>query len=91
MKGLSITAFLAAIMFISTLAGCGKAEETRSVEWYRTPENKAAFEAKLAECKNNPGELKDTPNCVNAFKAFELNFLQGGKFEKVREPEFGFK
>ena len=70
--------------------GC-QSEETRSVEWYRAPENKTALEAKLAECKNNPGELKGTPNCVNAFKAFELNFLQGGKFEKVREPEFGFK
>lgn len=75
---------LAALAF-----GC-QSEETRSVEWYRAPENKAAFEAKLAECRNNPGELRDTPNCVNAFKAFDLNFT-GGTFEKVKEPEFGFK
>ena len=79
------------ITVVAAILVCGcQSEETRSVEWYRAPENKAAFEAKLAECKNNPGELKNTPNCVNAFKAFELNFLQGGKFEKVREPEFGF-
>lgn len=71
------------------VSGC-QSEETRSVEWYRAPENKAAFEAKLAECKSNPGELKNTPNCVNAFKAFELNFLRGGKFEKIKEPTFGF-
>lgn len=77
------------IAVAAMVSGC-QSEETRSVEWYRAPENKVAFEAKLAECKNNPGELKNTPNCVNAFKAFELNFLKGGKFEKVREPEFGF-
>lgn len=42
-----------ALASIPLLAGC-KSEETRSVEWYRAPENKAAFEAKLAECKKNP-------------------------------------
>ena len=73
------------------LPGCDKAEKTHSVEWYRAPENKAAFEAKLAECKNNPGELKNTPNCINAQKAFDLNFLQGGTYKKTVEPEFGFK
>lgn len=78
-----------ALATVTAFAGC-KSEETHSVEWYRASENKAAFEVKLAECKSNPGELKDTPNCINAFKAFELNFLQGGKFEKVKEPEFGF-
>ena len=83
-------AFIITMVAAILVCGC-QSEETRSVEWYRAPENKAAFETKLAECKNNPGELKNTPNCVNAFKAFELNFLQGGKFEKVREPEFGFK
>lgn len=84
---------LFAIMALATLtalAGC-KSEETHSVEWYRSPENKAAFDAKIAECKNNPGEMKDTPNCINAFKAFELNFLQGGTYKKTVEPEFGFK
>ncbi len=43
-----------------------KKEETRTVDWYMAQENKAALEAKLAECRNNPGELKDTPNCQNA-------------------------
>lgn len=65
------------------LAGC-KSEETRTVEWYLKPENKVVLETKLAECKNNPGELKDTPNCINARKAFEKIFL-GGKFGKVKE------
>ena len=33
------------------------------------PENKAAYEAKLAECRNNSGGLKDDPNCINAATA----------------------
>lgn len=46
--------------------GCEKKEETKTVDWYMAPENKAAFEAKLKECRNNPGELGNTPNCQNA-------------------------
>lgn len=46
--------------------GCDKKEEVKTVDWYMAPENKAALEDKLAECRNNPGELKDTPNCENA-------------------------
>ena len=49
-----------------TFAGCKQKEETRTVDWYMAPENEAVFEAKLKECRNNPGELKDTPNCQNA-------------------------
>ena len=77
-----------AITLALSIFGCNT-EETRSVEWYLKPEHKAALDAKLAECKNNPGELKDTPNCINARAAAERIFL-GGKFEKVREPDFGF-
>ena len=76
-------------LFILTLAGCNTGE-TRTVEWYLQPENKSFLNTKLAECRNNPGELGNTPNCVNARKAAERKFL-GGKFEKVREPDFGFK
>ena len=46
--------------------GCEKKEETKTVDWYMAPENQAAFEAKLKECRNNPGELGNTPNCQNA-------------------------
>ena len=52
-------------------------------------DNKAALDAKLAECKNNPGQLKDTPNCQNARAAFEVIF-KSGTFERVKEPEYGF-
>ena len=70
------------------LTGCDD-EKTKTVEWYLQPENKPALDAKLAECRNNPGELKKTPNCVNARKAAERKFM-GGKYDKVKEPEFGF-
>ena len=79
---------LPVLVMVFMLAGC-TSEETKTVEWYLKPENKPALDAKIAECKNNPGELKSTPNCVNAFKAAERIFT-GGSFEKVREPEYGF-
>jgi hypothetical protein len=49
------------------VAGCQKAEETKTVGWYMT--NPDALESKLKECKSNPGELGDTPNCINAAQA----------------------
>lgn len=61
------------------------AEEIRTVDWYTAPQNKVALDAKLAECRNNPGELRDTPNCVNARAASE-KLATGGRFEKVKEP-----
>ena len=53
-------------LLLLAFTGCDKKEETKTVDWYMAPENKAALEAKLAECRNNPGELKDTPNYQNA-------------------------
>lgn len=47
----------------------GKDAKTHTVDWYMAPENKAALEAKLKECRNNPGELKNTAECQNAVQA----------------------
>jgi len=47
----------------------GKDSKPHTVDWYMAPENKAALEAKLKECRNNPGELKDTSECQNAVQA----------------------
>lgn len=51
------------------LYGCDNTpkEQTMTVDWYK--EHKAERVAKLNECKNNPGELAATPNCINAQKA----------------------
>ena len=43
---------------IGLLVGCS-GEETRTVDWYLQPENKVAWEEKLKECNNNPGELNN--------------------------------
>lgn len=80
--------FLSVLFCLFTASGC-KAEETRSVEWYLKPENKAAWDAKLEECQNNPGELEKTPNCINARAAFDRDF-RGGEFKPTKEPKFGF-
>ncbi|GAB0153219.1 EexN family lipoprotein [Marinobacterium sp. BA1] len=48
------------------LTGCND-EPTYDVEYYKTHEKERT--EKLAECKNNPGELRETPNCINAQKA----------------------
>ncbi|MDL2271806.1 EexN family lipoprotein [Desulfovibrio sp. OttesenSCG-928-I05] len=80
----NIVLILAAFMSLAMVSGCN-AEETKTVEWYLAPENKDALDAKIKECRNNPGELWDTPNCVNARRAAEKKML-GGKFKKVKEP-----
>lgn len=65
---------LATVILASfALAGCfdestsTTSEPTRSVEWFKAHE--AERDATLQRCWNNPGELSDTPNCVNAEQA----------------------
>lgn len=67
-------------LLLMPLAGCNKEKEAKTVEWYMDPANAMAYEAKLAECKNNPGGLKDDPNCLNARTA------QHKLFSKVPPP-----
>ncbi len=52
------------------LVGCFEQkalEETKSVDFYS--KNAADRSAMVKRCSNNPGELKETPNCVNAMQA----------------------
>jgi hypothetical protein len=52
------------------LAGCASEpakEEVKTVDWYKA--NKEAMNAKLKECEANPGQLRFTPNCINAGRA----------------------
>lgn len=68
---------LAAVALLSlAFTGCEKKEETKTVDWYMAPENEAALEAKLKECRNNPGELGNTPNCQNAELANHRSFIR---------------
>jgi len=50
------------------LSGCNdKAETVQTMDWYKTHD--AERKEMIDQCKNNPGELMLTPNCVNAKKA----------------------
>jgi PBP1b-binding outer membrane lipoprotein LpoB len=66
-----IFAFAVATSMTLFLAGCtdetqkeAKVEPTQTVEWFK--EHKEEREAMRKQCANNPGELEDTPNCINA-------------------------
>lgn len=46
-----------------------KCEAWQLLEWFIHPENKELLAETIKQCRNNPGELKDTPNCINAQEA----------------------
>lgn len=54
----------AALLLPAILAGC---EKTNTVDYYVT--NKVEREARLDECRKNPGDMKKSPNCINAAEA----------------------
>jgi predicted homoserine dehydrogenase-like protein len=65
-----MTALLATAATLSILAGCKQdkpAEVVQTVDWYKA--NKEERIHVVAKCKNNPGELAATPNCINATRA----------------------
>lgn len=57
---------LAPFILVSLLTGCNS-EPVNDVQYYI--DNKAERKAKLKECRNDPGTLKDNPNCINAEQA----------------------
>jgi len=75
---LTIITRLTCAMLVSgmiALTGCTKEalEPVNTVEWYKAHE--AEREAMLTKCLNNPGQLAETPNCVNAKEAASRLFL----------------
>ncbi|MCA8863500.1 MULTISPECIES: EexN family lipoprotein [unclassified Halomonas] len=67
-----------------TLTGCfdDAAETTlptHDVEWFKSHDDER--KTTLTECSNNPGELKDTPNCSNALEAEQQ--LSSGSLRNV--------
>lgn len=61
---------LACLVGAFLITACDKTEPTQTVEWYK--EHDAERNEKIKQCKNNPGELASTPNCINAQKAESL-------------------
>jgi hypothetical protein len=54
----------------AALAGCGEAnnsQQTKTVGWFF--EHRNELQLALKACRDNPGELAKTPNCINANEA----------------------
>ena len=57
--------FAGGVLIAFSLIGC--AEEVKTVQWYK--EHPEEMKQYIDKCKDNPGELAATPNCINAKKA----------------------
>lgn len=66
MKAIILSAI--SVTLVLTFVGCGQtSEEIKTVEYYKL--HVSERKTKIDECLNNPGELKNTPNCTNATRA----------------------
>lgn len=71
-------------IFIISFLGCS--EQTKTVDYYL--KNKDECELKVQECKNNPGDLKNNPNCVNAMEArYKARFYNDVNLSGLRYPD----
>jgi hypothetical protein len=64
--------FVFAISMIFALSACS--EPVQTAEWYK--EHQAERKAMMEKCANNPGELRGTPNCINAQQAARMEALK---------------
>jgi hypothetical protein len=65
-----LTLLLILTSTLTVFAGCKEdksAEVVQTVDWYKT--NETARLDVIAKCKDNPGQLAATPNCINAITA----------------------
>jgi hypothetical protein len=66
-KSSIVYAFFHLSFVVLVVAGCSPEEPVRTVSWFREhPEERKAI---LARCSDDPGHLRQTPNCVNASQA----------------------
>jgi hypothetical protein len=54
-------------LFVSLIFISGCEKSVRDVKYFR--EHKKERQSVLAVCENNPGELRDTPECINVEKS----------------------
>lgn len=83
------------VLGISALAGCSDSGADRSAKPAASPRTVAFFlahpdehEAVKRRCKNDPGALRNTPDCVNADQAQKYIFVWGFD-EAVRRSKEG--
>nr|WP_288467080.1 EexN family lipoprotein [uncultured Pseudomonas sp.] len=65
--------FFAVMIAVTSLIGCKESTPVQTVEWYTTHD--AERLAMIEKCKNNPGELELSANCVNAQAAADKKDL----------------
>ena len=84
MRKLALSLVVAAV-----LAGCSDpAAPVQSVDWYKEHATERAD--RLTQCRANPGELSETPNCINAERA--ENLADAGKRRGLNvQPMTGVK
>lgn len=87
MRVYKIFVVLLLLLFPAILAGCEEKKEVKTVDWYMAPDNEGALEAMLKACNNNPGELRNDPNCQNATQAQHKLFVT----KPAKPIEFNFK
>jgi hypothetical protein len=67
---MTMKASILVVAVAATLTGCNEAdmaEQTKTVGWFLDHRNELAVAIKA--CRDNPGELGKTPNCINANEA----------------------
>jgi hypothetical protein len=78
------------IIYVFTLAllfaGCSKMEPVQNVDWYKEHANE--LKAMLEKCKNNPAELSENKNCINAAEAKSSLVWGSNKFNNPPVLEF---
>ncbi len=83
MKNSSIKKLLWVILVSVLLNGCFETKlqkEVHDVQWFMN--HKLEHREMLNHCANNPGELRNSPNCINAQAA--LKKLSGGKLRRFK-------
>lgn len=65
--------FFAAIIVVTPLVACKESTPVQTVEWYTTHD--AERLAMIQKCKNSPGEMELSANCVNAQAAADKKDL----------------
>lgn len=83
MMKMSLFWYLLASVLVARVA---YAEPTHTVDWYQ--QHTTERQVLLKECRSNPGELGNTPNCINAEKAENLHegSKTGGLFPPGTKP-----
>lgn len=86
----TIKQVLLVMAVVAGLAACGPKETVQTVDWYKA--HTAERDAMLGRCQANPGELADTPNCINATDARDAAMWASRKgTEAPKAPTFGKK